>query len=49
MPVSIKFSNREETRKTEDDEEEKIKFNDIINNPTPAWTKNRQNSRMKGI
>ncbi|XCI75374.1 MAG: molecular chaperone HtpG [Flavobacteriales bacterium] len=39
MPIAIKFGEREETRKIEDDKEEKIKVDDIVNNPTPAWTK----------
>ncbi|WP_103327381.1 molecular chaperone HtpG [Bacteroidetes bacterium endosymbiont of Geopemphigus sp.] len=39
MPVPIKFGEREETKKTKDDKEEKIKVDDIINDPTPAWTK----------
>lgn len=39
MPVPIKFGEREETKKIEGDKEEKIKVDDIINDPTPAWTK----------
>lgn len=39
MPVPIKFGEREETKKNQDDKEEKIKVDDIINDPSPAWTK----------
>ena len=42
LPVKIKFGENEETIKTgegDDAKEEKIKTDNIINNPTPAWTK----------
>ena len=45
MPIPIKFGEREETRKIEDNKEEKIKIDDIINDPTPAWT--RKPSELK--
>ena len=38
LPVEIKFGTREETVK-EGDKEKKVKKDNIINNPTPAWTK----------
>jgi len=42
LPVPIKFGTKEETIKTgegEDAKEEKVTVDDIINNPSPAWTK----------
>lgn len=44
MPVPIKFGTRKETLPlpegaTEDAKPEEIEVDDIINNPTPAWTK----------
>ena len=42
MPIPIKFGTREETREEgEGDDKKEIKetVDDIINNPTPAWTK----------
>jgi len=38
LPVEIKFGTREETVK-EGDKEKKVKKDNIINNPNPAWTK----------
>ena len=42
LPVPIKFGTKEETIKTgegDDAKEEKITVDNIINNPSPAWTK----------
>ena len=42
LPVSIKFGTKEETVKEgegDDAKEEKITVDNIINNPSPAWTK----------
>ncbi|MBP6624430.1 MAG: molecular chaperone HtpG [Chitinophagaceae bacterium] len=42
MPIPIKFGTRTETNKIgegEDAKEESIEVDNIINNPTPAWTK----------
>jgi molecular chaperone HtpG len=42
MPIPIKFGTREETRKEgkgDDEKEIKETVDNIINNPTPAWTK----------
>ncbi len=42
MPIPIKFGTREEANtagKGDDKKEEKITIDNIINNPTPAWTK----------
>ncbi len=42
MPVPIKFGTKEETKKigeADDAKEEKITVDNIVNNPTPAWTK----------
>ncbi len=42
LPVEIKFGTREETKtegEGDDKKEEKITVDNIINNPTPAWTK----------
>lgn len=38
MPIPIKLGEREETKKMEDGKENKVKVDDIINNPKPAWT-----------
>jgi len=45
MPIPIKFGTREETLPLPEDakkdaEPEKITVDNIVNNPTPAWTKN---------
>ena len=45
MPIPIKFGTREETLPLPEDakegtEPEKITIENIVNNPTPAWTKN---------
>ena len=42
LPIEIKFGTKEETRKTgegENEKEEKVTVDNIINNPSPAWTK----------
>ena len=42
LPVPVKFGTREETKKEgegDDAKETKITVDNIINNPTPAWTK----------
>ena len=42
LPVEIKFGTKEETRRTgegDDEKEEKVTVDNIINNPSPAWTK----------
>ncbi len=39
LPVEIAFGTREETFTDEEGKENKIEVPDIINNPTPAWTK----------
>ncbi len=42
MPIPIKFGTREETQtigEGDDAKEEKLTVDNIINNPTPAWTK----------
>ncbi len=42
LPVPIKFGTKEETKKigeADDAKEEKITVDNIVNNPTPAWTK----------
>lgn len=39
MPIPIKFGDRETTKKISEDKESTIKIDNIINDPTPAWTK----------
>lgn len=39
LPVPIVFGTKEITEKTDDDKEEKKTIEDVINNPSPAWTK----------
>ncbi len=39
LPIKIKFGTKEETIKDEKDKEKKLTVDNIINNPTPAWTK----------
>ncbi len=39
LPVPIVFGTKEITEKTDDDKEIKKTVDDVINNPSPAWTK----------
>ncbi len=39
LPVKIKFGTKEQTEKDEKGKEKKVKVDNIINNPEPAWTK----------
>ncbi|WP_038436101.1 molecular chaperone HtpG [Candidatus Walczuchella monophlebidarum] len=39
MPIPIKFGERETTKKISEDKESTIKIDNIINDTTPAWTK----------
>lgn len=39
LPVPIVFGEKEETVKGDDDKEKKVKKENVINNPSPLWTK----------